>query len=673
MKKPHSLYWMLTAAAALGALAAILLSPSSAEKAWLLGFSKQRLALAAIPLSGLLLSLGMLALPRLAPRHYQRLGALALRVVEPGAALTASLSAWAALLTLAAFLFFRLAVAPHLALLTLTHGNFLPRLAAYLERLWPVILFAAACLAVWSLFAARALHIPFYKNPSLLIASFAAVVSVFATLFTWLVFSFQLNTFYLIPGYYWPILFKPNFLRHAAAFAVVLGVVLALGLSIRRWPRAALLHIALSGLLFLGLQFLIGSFEGRGLASLNERFFLSYHRIYLEEACSAGIPAREAVVRYEELFPSMFLQTKPPGVLWLSFQIKALANSPALAPLLERFANYFTLSETLPRMDSSACRRSMALVSLTFPFLSASLVWVIYAFSQRLFRGKAFENLAAYSALFSVLAPNLIMLSLFLDQALYPPLFLLMAGAVLLAVREESWAGCFAIGALLYGVIFLSFSMLPLLAVPVFYFAAAQWQKNKPAQLWPAFKTTLLPMGLGGLLSMVLFRLFWRYDIFTRYQRMMQTRIEGDFYTRLGLSAAGDATLLEKLRQTWDAAVLNNVEMGIAIGFPVFIFFVFVGARSLLRVIRRQPGEAEPINASLFLAYAALIALRVVLGEVARLWMFWIPVMALLAVQAFLPLFRRSRWALAALLALQVITVFLTYQYQDYLMPQMLP
>jgi len=98
-----------------------------------------------------------------------------------------------------------------------------------------------------------------------------------------------------------------------------------------------------------------------------------------------------------------------------------------------------------------------------------------------------------------------------------------------------------------------------------------------------------------------------------------------------------------------------------------------MGLRSLIHVIQRKPDETAAVNASLFLAYVALNALRVVLGEAARLWMFWVPIMAILAVQYLLPAIRRSRWLMSVWVVVQFITVFLSYQFQDYLMPQLLP
>lgn len=673
MKRTSLLFWILFIIAAFLALAGIFALPSSTSKAWLFGLSGQRLALALFPFLGILLAITIVSLGLFAPQRYGRITASFGQFFSGSAMLSGGLSFWAALFLAGALLYYRLAIAPEAADLSQKLGALFPALCAYLDRLWPVLMFLAFCLGCWAWVAAQVLRAPFFQNAGFLIGCGAGVLAFFAVLFQWVVFLFRLHVFEQIPGWYWPIILKPDFARHAALFGLFLLFSLFILYRIRRFPRPAWPNLALICLLFIGLQYTIGFMEGRGAASLADRFFLSYHRVYIEEACNTTLSSREAVTRYEDLYPSMFFQTKPPGVLWSAFQLNQIANLPVLSSLLEQLSETIPLSEYLPGMVPITCRRSMALATFTFPLLAASTVWILYGFSRRLVGGEEYRQFACYSALTFALAPNILMLALFPDQVFYPPVFLLAAGGILSAMQRQSFWACFLTGAALYAVIFLSFSMLPLLVIPVFYLACVLWQKNNPAAVWINLKRTLLPMGLGGLLAMLPFKVFLNYDILTRYQRMMATRIQGDFYTRLDLPFTGEATWLEKIQQAWEAAKLNNIELAAAVGFPLFIFFVVMGLRSLIHVIQRKPDETAAVNASLFLAYVALNALRVVLGEAARLWMFWVPIMAILAVQYLLPAIRRSRWLMSVWVVVQFITVFLSYQFQDYLMPQLLP
>ena len=52
-------------------------------------------------------------------------------------------------------------------------------------------------------------------------------------------------------------------------------------------------------------------------------------------------------------------------------------------------------------------------------------------------------------------------------------------------------------------------------------------------------------------------------------------------------------------------------------------------------------------------------------GEVGRLWMFWVPVVVLLAAKELKPWVARDRRVLLGVLAVQVIMVFLTHYFQD--------
>lgn len=659
--------------AAFLSLLEILSLPSEGDKAWLFGLSFQRSIIAFFPFLCCCIFTVLVLMIVFVPDCYQRIIAR----FQPSsriAMLTGYFCFWVALFLGGMLLYYRLAIAPNVTSLTPQLGIQFPTLCAYFDRLWAVLMFITFCMSCWTIYILFNLKLPLFRNINDFIGIGAGVLCILATIFQWTVFFFQLHVFEQIPGWYWPIILKPDFSRHGILFTLILLFFTFILYFIKRFPRFHVLTLILISLVFIGIQFSVGYLEGRGLASLTDRFFLSYHRIYIEEACNAHFSALEAITHYEDLFTSMFLQTKPPGVLWISFKLNQIANLPVSSSVLDPLSTTLTLSEYLPRMISTSCQRTMTLTTVIFPILATFTIWVIYGFSQWVIGGKDYEQLAFYSAILFVLAPNIVMLSLFPDQTFYPPLFLLVAGGILIGIRKESFVACFLIGAALYAVIFLSFSMLPLLIIPIIYFVCLRWQEKKPSTIWLHFKKSLLPIGLGGLFSMILFRIFLDYDIFTRFQRMMATRIEGDFYTRLGLQSAGEATILEKMLQTWNAAILNNIELAVAIGFPVFIFFIIMGLRSFLHVVQRKPdASTAAINTSLFLAYIALNALRVVLGEAGRLWMFWIPVMSILAIQYLMPLIKRNRLVIFLLIFMQIITVFLSYQFQDYLMPQLLP
>ena len=672
-KERHLLLWFLVLASAVLTVVDIYSLSSGKEKAILFGLSLPRLGIALIPLVLILFSAAIMVWIIAAPVAYIRFRMIIKQFIAPGAILSTCICFWSALIMGGMILIYHQVILPNAATLTPKLGFLFPNLLAYLDRLLPLFSLITICLALWFIYGIFFLKRLLFQNIGLLTACGAGVLSIFAALFQWVVFTFRLHVFEQIPGWYWPIILKPDFVPHAFLFGLFLVISLVLAYLIKRFPRLTLLNLLGICLLFIALQFSIGYMEGRGAASLTDRFFLSYHRYYDQFACNTRFSALTAITHYENLPYHEYLQTKPPGVLSMYFAINQLANTPGLSSILDELSKSINLSIPLHVLSAGGCQRSMVLVTFLFPILAVMVVWALYVFSRQLPGGVDHHLIAGYSALIVVLAPNFVMLSLFLDQALYPALFLFMAGGLCFAMQKKSFAGCFLLGAAIYAAIFISFSMLPLLIIPVFYYACVLWQGNILKAAWINFKQTLLPMGLGGVLSIVLFKLLLNYDIYTRFQGMIAAEVTGDFYTRMHVHPAASSTILERISQTFSAAILNNMDLAVAIGFPIFILFVVFGVISVIHIVKRKPGGANAINASLFLTYTALNLAAAVNGEVGRVWMFWTPVMALFSVQYLLPLIKQRQWILYALITLQVITLFLTYQYQDYLMPQLLP
>ncbi|MCC6148602.1 MAG: hypothetical protein IT308_13665, partial [Anaerolineaceae bacterium] len=177
MKKAPLLFWGLFLLAALATLAGIFTLPSGAEKSLVLGLSAQRLALALFPLACILFSLSMLWMIWAAPGRYAYVTDYVRRFSSGGVLLSGALSFWTALFLAGFLLVYRLAIAPPAADLTPKLGALFPALTAYLDRLWPVLIFLAFCLGGWTWYAAYVLIAPFFKNAGLLAACGAGVFS----------------------------------------------------------------------------------------------------------------------------------------------------------------------------------------------------------------------------------------------------------------------------------------------------------------------------------------------------------------------------------------------------------------------------------------------------------------------------------------------------------------
>jgi hypothetical protein len=646
--------------------------PTNAQNI-IFGFSIQRLLLLLFPTLTILFSALMLLSKNIFNNQYSKINNLLNKIPENTLAILVSLSFWLFFFLSLFLIYYKLRLAPNSAYLLPILGIKFQSLINYIDRLWGNLALLAVLMLLSFTFALKSEKFHLANHLTKFLYSGVFTLAIFLTFFQWLIFLFELHVFEQIPGWYWPIIHKSNFSDNLLIFLlifVILSGLLFLQKFFKRHHWTFLLFLSIA---FIFIQYSIGFMEGKGITSLADRFFLSYHRVYIETACNSDVSSYTAVSHYEELFDSMFLQTKPPGVLWSAFGITKVANAFGVSSLMDIIANKIVLSESIPTMSSTSCRRSMVLVSLLFPMLSVLPIWLIYWFYKKILQIDEYQSISTYSSILFILAPNIVMLSLFYDQVIYPSVFLFLAGITILSVQKKSiWLSFFS-GVLLYFALFITFSLLPILAVPIAYFICLIWQKMDKNYFWELFKKTLLPMGIGILFSIPILKFTINYDIYVRYKNMMATMIEWDFYSKFNLVTQESETFFGKIGQIWDAAALNNTELAVAIGIPTFIFFAAMGVKSIISVAKKNNNSVDMINVSLFLPYVLLNVIRVVLGEAGRLWMFWIPVMSILAIQFIYPLIRKKKWIFIILLLIQVITLFLSYQFQDYFMPQLLP
>jgi hypothetical protein len=128
---------------------------------------------------------------------------------------------------------------------------------------------------------------------------------------------------------------------------------------------------------------------------------------------------------------------------------------------------------------------------------------------------------------------------------------------------------------------------------------------------------------------------------------------------------AGVNPLLYRAKLTTSTAALNNLELALAVGIPLFALFLVRGIKSLIAVLHRQPSPGENVQAALFATFLFLNLYGLNRGEIARLWMFWVPVIMVMAVIEIVPFLRRHSWLYYVLLASQFVTLVLTFQFQD--------
>jgi hypothetical protein len=483
----------------------------------------------------------------------------------------------------------------------------------------------------------------------LIAPTIVAVALVLFTLAHWLILALQLRTLTINPAWYWAIESKPFSIRD---LFYLLPVLVLLGLTVWLIASANKAAYALIVIFILGwwLQIGIGFLEGSGMHSLQARYFNTYHRTYPYFASQNHSTTLTMMRSYEEtLTKSLFTSTKPPGLMAFYFT-------------LERIVNGNPRNSLLP--DDVRLSRLSNVITLAFPFAAASMVVMIYAFSRQFLTNAD----PCLPTVLYVLSPNIVMFSLFVDQAVYPILFLVGAWLVFSLLKRDSLVLAFLVGLALYLLAFITFAMLPLFPVAGIFLALLWWQKPDLFPLMRQVKTGISLL-IGVTSSYWLLRWIFNYDFFTRFSKTVQINHNFDFYSRVGLTPpVSPEPIGVRIHQILHAAWWNNLEFATAAGVVVYLLFLMYAIRLVVRLFRRHANPSELVLSSFFLAFVVLNAAGSIQGEVARLWMFWMPMVVVFAAQEVVHWTKKSPPLLTALFLTQVLTILLTYHFQEFRM-----
>lgn len=477
---------------------------------------------------------------------------------------------------------------------------------------------------------------------------FVGLVCIIAALFHFLTLIFQLRFFANHPAWYWTIQFKP-FTWHDVWYVAIAGLagVWLLGNIFRKGKIGIVLVVIFLLGLFLqvGLEYRPGS----GLVALRDKYFSTYHGAYPLNASQGRLTILDSIRGYEELYGSRaFTSTKPPGLI---------AGYMALDRIVNGWGRY---------PDEVRYTRLAWAITYGFPVISMSLVFLLYAFFSRILAPSP-GSVPVLAALFFILCPSIILFPLFPDQAIYPILFLALVWLTVRIVEKKSFLWALLLGLGFYAAVFFAFTMLPLYPF-AFFFLAVSFLKDRGAWSVGELLKVLLGIAVGSLILYLVFLLVLDYDFLPRFQKAVEINHNFDFYLRVGKKIPVEpASLPTRAGQILGAAWINNLDFAAAIGFPIYILFMVHGIRIVLQALKKNiPETKDVLQLALFLSFLLLNVAGTAQGEVARLWMFWIPMVVLFAALEIEIYARRRPALLLALVLLQIGTIFLTYHFQDF-------
>ncbi len=391
--------------------------------------------------------------------------------------------------------------------------------------------------------------------------------------------------------------------------------------SSRRGTVAGLIALVLSG---LALQHGLALMEGRGIDGLRDRMIRTGHAEFARTA-SYDLSPWGVLTHYEQVMQAgsqAYARSKPPGQLLFYMALSSIADRvmphrPASdRPEDQRFIN-------------ERHRRLVNFATVVLPLLSVLTVVPLY-FLARVLLPKEY---ALLPPLLFLLAPPLTLVTLHLDQALYPLLattswaFAAYAGET----DRRAWLWGTATGVLTWLALFVSFSLLPAAPLVVLFAwlsARTHWSPTKARQL-------LVAAAGFALAFLVLAALLWfaaGYDMIHRFGAAMG-------YHRLWMAAIHpewqgwpeSTTLMLK------SSLLNVVEFGYWLGPSLLLLFLFPVAAMIRSFPRRLHGATwgELLGLCTALVLLGMAWFGGSIGETARLWIFTIPPVALTVAYGF--------------------------------------
>jgi hypothetical protein len=445
----------------------------------------------------------------------------------------------------------------------------------------------------------------------------------------------------MLPLWYWKLKLKP---LPSVWMIIPAGTILWGSIRwVHRHPKFSVINVAILIVAGAVLQLAFGLTEGRGLLGIQDRMIVTGHAIFAKDAfgpnaCS-GLIGRYQTLLDKGQLPEYPYSTKPPG--HFSFYIAT-----------RKLASLFTF---LGEKDTFEGMTRFA--SFFYPILTYLSLIPLFFISRRLLGQKE-----CYWPLFLFLAvPNIVLVTLHLDQCLFPFVFMTSIALYLFGSLDGRRLLLLLSGSLAYLAFFLSFGMI---ALPVYLFVLTILLAVMNPETIIAHSgivsrlrrraADLVLCAAGFAMLHGLFLSVFNYNCIIAYERAMSMHV---------IWKVTDLTMARTLY----CGVLDIFETMVWIGIPLSFLFVF----GLFGVLRNGLARPVSLHTVVALSTVAIILLLAFGGrtasEVARLWIFMVPLLTLGAGSFLFKLFpRRPIWGLAWIMGLQFLSILMIKRYFDF-------
>jgi len=461
--------------------------------------------------------------------------------------------------------------------------------------------------------------------------------ALFFTVIYWIILIFRIPVFQVIPGYFWHFMaFINTPLSSLWIIVPIIGLAAVVFIMIFSKKLTKDWYILLL-LIILGYVTQTGSslMEGRGMNDLRRRMIDAGHSEFGRLAALEG-NLYDISSHYEEFLQKSdsirFANTKPPGQLLFYM-------------LMQKISNLFNPQET----PFNRYLRLIIFASFAFPLLTYLAIIPIYYFCKMFME----RQTALLACLLYIFTPSVTLVTMHLDQVLYPFLFMICMFLILHACRNNRIVMTLICGAAAWIAVYVSFSLLTV--IPAVLFCIIAYSLSHSGVLFNSKSTKITVAFAGGLvLLQLLSYIALNYDIFVRYHNAMAYHQSWKEWE----SGWGSNFLY---------AGLNFIEFACWIGLPIAIFFGAAIVTSIRNIVRK----IYNFDSLLTLITALLILILGFFGktksEVGRLWIFMMPMVCIVVVADLSRRFKgNTRWIAGGLLTLQLITILLMKRFQDF-------
>ena len=355
-------------------------------------------------------------------------------------------------------------------------------------------------------------------------------------------------------------------------------------------------------------------------------------RFLAEEGAHDALNRWPDVMRESKDLTITHFTTSPPGKAllhhWLAETVLPL--EPVAHPVSMALRPY--QCSTLSVMEYDRGQMVSAGAGMLMPLWAALAVFPIFVVARQLSDDR---KLATRMAMWWALVPSLLLFAPTWNT-LYPLLAVGMLALLIAALRENSLGFAVGAGVVMSIATFLNFAVLPLIGFAGF-FALLYWYflaRNTHNLLW------ILQIGAAfgiGLLSTWL--LFFMYT----------------GLTPLDLIAVTFDEHLDIERNYWTWLVLHVYDMLMFAGWPLALLGLWGIWRAMWRLRRRETLRLNDVlSLSLLLTIIVLDISGITRAESARIWLFFVPLLLLSAVDVVAQF---GKWWDTPLFAAQLVTV----------------